>query len=217
MQKFVEQRLNALTRGDIVLLSSHLEYYFIQQKINREHHDRKLLFYDHTWSALSGETEALSLWIGAVADVARRTASRGILIAIMAPLPAFEGLEDNQTAILCEQEWFRLIPENCNRKDRLSTKRATLIQRYAAINTSLLDLARAHRNIQIINPFNHLCPPSLERCSSSLEGITQLSDDDHLSEAGALRLKPLLLKLIHRFPVSAIKPGVDQMAGNVRQ
>ena len=219
-KRFFEARFDQLQSGDIILLSSRLEYYFIDSKFNRSDQDRRLSFYDASWQPLAGVPEAFWQWRQEVKQLATRARTRGIQIAIMAPLPAFKGLDDNQTIGLCNEEWFRIVPDACHQNGSFSSHRESLVRRYASINKALQSLARESENIHIVDPFDTLCPPS-DRCTNRLTNrLTRtllFRDDDHLSEAGALRLKPLLLRLIQRLPVSAIKPGVDQMTGNFGQ
>lgn len=180
-QKFFNKKFPELARGDLLVISSRLEYYFIRSKFNREHKNKRLKLADNNWQPIN-EDSALRNWVQEVRSISEKSKIKGVNIIVIAPTPVFRGSVPLQ---LCQNEWFRpTSPTPC--AESYSTERSLLTSRFASINHSLDQLALQDPNIHIYRPFDILCPTQLKYCSAFLDGIRVFRDDDHLSRKGSL-------------------------------
>ena len=186
IQKFFEKEFDLLQSGDILALSSRLEYYFIRTKFNLEHEDTTLRLADGDWNSIE-EDQALSAWLNEVRTIAKKSEEKGIRIVIIAPTPVFRGNPKGEQppGQLCVKEWFRpRIPKECPGLFR--QERSTLESRLKKIDKGLDALAATNKNIQIYKPFDILCPKRSDSGETYLNGIRTFRDDDHLSMDGSL-------------------------------
>jgi peptidoglycan/LPS O-acetylase OafA/YrhL len=184
--KFFEKQFDLLQSGDIIALSSRLEYYFIRSKFNLEHKGTNLNLADNDWNAIQ-EDQALSAWLNEVRAIAKKSEAKGISIVLIAPIPVFRGNPKGgqPPEQLCAKEWFRpKIPKECLGLFR--QERSTLVSRLKKINRELDALAATNKNIQIYKPFDTLCPKRSDYCGTYLKGVRTFRDDDHLSRDGSL-------------------------------
>jgi peptidoglycan/LPS O-acetylase OafA/YrhL len=186
IQKFFEKQFDLLQRGDILALSSRLEYYFIRSKFNLEHKDVTLRLADGDWNTIE-EDKALSAWLNEIRTIAKKSEEKGISVVLFAPIPVFRGNPKGAQPPeqLCVKEWFRpRIPKECLGLFR--QERSTLESRLEKINKELDALAATKNNIQIYKPFDLLCSKRSNYCETYLSGIRTFRDDDHLSRDGSL-------------------------------
>jgi len=186
IQKFFEKQFDLLQSGDILVLSSRLEYYFIRNKFNLAEKWRTLKLADKDWNTL-GEDQALSAWLNEVRTIAKRSEAKGISVVLIAPIPVFRGNppERQPPEQLCVKAWFRpTIPEECLGLFR--QERFALESRLKRINKELDALVTTSKNIHIYQPFDLLCPKKSNYCETYLNGIRMFRDYDHLSRDGSL-------------------------------
>ncbi|MCP9783568.1 acyltransferase [Cyanobium sp. WKJ7-Wakatipu] len=184
--KFFEKQFDLLQSGDILALSSRLEYYFIRSKFNLEHKGINLKLADNDWNAIE-EDQALSAWLNEVRVIAKKSEAKGISVVLIAPIPVFRGNPKGGQLPeqLCAKEWFRpKILKECLGLFR--QERSTLVSRLEKINREMDALAATNRNVQIYKPFDTLCPKRSDYCETYLKGVRTFRDDDHLSRDGSL-------------------------------
>ena len=185
IQKFFEKQFDLLQSGDILALSSRLEYYFIANKFNLEHKGPTLKLADKNWNTID-EDQALSAWLNEVRAIAKKSEAKGTSIVLIAPIPVFRGNpQAKPTEQLCVKEWFRpTIAKECSGLFR--QERSALESRLKKINKELDALEATNKNIHIYKPFDLLCPKQSKDCETYLNGTRIFRDDDHLSRDGSV-------------------------------
>ena len=185
-QKFFKEQFDLLQSGDMIVLSSRLEYYFLPDKFNLEHKDLIIRHSDKNWIPID-EDHAFSFWLNEVEKIAKSAEAKGVNVILIAPIPVFRGYpsERKPKGELCVQEWFRpAIPKECLGLFR--QERTSLVSRMKNINKALSSLEATYKNIHIYNAFDFLCSQRFQDCETYLNGVRIYRDDDHLSREGSL-------------------------------
>jgi peptidoglycan/LPS O-acetylase OafA/YrhL len=166
-----EQVLARIRTGDRLVLVSNLAGYF---------------------SKLPGpalERAELS-YAAALRRLSSAVASRGAQTVIFAPLPTFPQAKFSGPLTLCQPEWFRpsgSLPPQCRpvHQGRVQQMAAT-----DQVRGFLRRLVAEVPAVTLFDPFDSVCPPQHDRCSSHLGHNLLYSDDNHLTNLGAWLLYP---------------------------
>lgn len=187
LSKVLQQKILENTqRGDVVVLASHLTYYFTagEAKLTTVEKNRGLYYLSPDGNSTISLEQALDTWIIKVSDLASLLASKGASVIVLAPPPEFDWISDrNFDPLMCTGEWFKpLPPQLCA---GATQDKRHLLQRRQHIVTALNDAAQRHKNLFIYDPFETLCPDA-DICSTHLsDGLMLFRDDNHLSKQGA--------------------------------
>ncbi|MEB3200380.1 MAG: acyltransferase family protein [Synechococcaceae cyanobacterium] len=185
-RQFHAAALHRLRPGDIVMVSSRLEYYFLRNRINLEHQGLQLQLADADWQPID-EATALRAWLLQLDRLAGDLAVRGIRLVVMAPTPAFRGdpAARGLPMALCTREWYRpQLSRLCTQVYEES--RPWLLQRVQPLKQALQQHLARHANAALHDPFDRLCPPDSSSCRNVVQGRRLFLDDDHLSQSGSL-------------------------------
>ena len=186
-RKFFEHQFDLLQSGDILALSSRMEYYFISSKLDSASTNTILMLADKNWSPID-EDRALSVWLNEIGTIAKKSEARGVRVVIFAPIPVFRGnSDDKQVPVgICVKEWFRsALPRECIGL-LFRQKRSSLESRFGKINRGIDALAATSKNIHIYRPFDLLCPQQSNYCENYLKGARIFRDENHLTTDGSL-------------------------------
>lgn len=174
---FIDDKLNSNT---IFVISSRLEFFFVNQKFNLEHQNLKILLLDDQNNSIN-EAKALQIWIQKVNKLAEYLKSKDIPLIIFSPIPVFKGISSGNSYSLCSPAIFRpSLPIFCNEK----ISRNQLTHRFNGIRVALSNISMTNKNVFVFDPFPFLCPPENAFCERNTQGIQYMDDDDHLSFVG---------------------------------
>ena len=186
-QKFFWHQFELLQSGDILALSSRMEYYFGSDELSFKQKNAPPWLADKDWSPI-GEERALFAWLNEIKVIANKSEARGVRVVIFSPIPVFRGSQKDGLPPegICIKEWFRIaLPRECIGL-LFRQKRSSLESRLKKINNGLNALAATSENIYIYHPFGLLCPPRFNYCENYLNGTRIFKDDNHLSRDGSL-------------------------------
>ena len=124
---------------------------------------------------------------------------KGASLIIFAPMPIFEKRPDITFPLTtCREEWYRpswSIPKQCK---PVLIDRDNYLQTTSHFESLLTDLSLQHSNVHIFNPTETICPASLSQCSTHMGNEMLFSDSHHLSNFGAIKLYPPLIKFLQQ-------------------
>lgn len=180
--------LRNLRPGDLIVISI-----YARSHLGGGHDSRDELI--ERGGAEVGEPEhKLRLYRRALEGFAAKVERRGGTIVLMAPFQRFRQRPAHTR--LCEPEWFRRLPPDCGRGERLPLD---VVRRDNESILAMMERVAARRsNVLIFDPVPHLCDG--EQCSPvDSMGQRIFRDNDHISLRGAERLRlPLLTFLRQR-------------------
>ncbi len=126
----------------------------------------------------------------AVRRLGTAVARRGAGTVIFAPLPTVPQEKLSGPLTLCQPEWFRPAWSQAPQCRPVQQPRAGQIAATEQVRGFLQRLVAEVPATALFDPFDSVCPPTGDRCSSHLGSILLYSDDNHLTNAGAWLLYP---------------------------
>lgn len=190
---FFDKEFSNLKRGDLLLIASRIEYYFIKDKYDLGNLDKMLNLASDDWTSVNEKT-AFSLWLGKLSSLAHTAENKGVNVVVFSPLPVFRG-DDASPVEICRVQWFRpSLPDTCN----YGEKRQKIFARVRPLADGLRQLSALHSNLFVYDPFPMVCPPSESICKTYRHGKKIFRDNDHLSADGALSLYDHFTTFLHR-------------------
>ncbi len=131
------------------------------------------------------DDERALVWRSALRRTVARLSAAGIPVVLVHPIPRLPAAPQD-CAVL------RVLRGSCSGTvDRVDADRS--LARSVALEDSVAATFATSRTIDLRNV---IC--SETRCSSTRDGVVQYRDDEHLSVAGAMRLRPLFRRVIER-------------------
>lgn len=143
-------------------------------------------FKKHSDGSRSGVEKNIDEFVIASTELAEKLDGIGASLILVAPLPQHPGF----TPELCSKQWFRPSPSSACQK----TKKSFLERQRKHIVRKLTLASRERGNLHLFDPFEKFC--DAEYCYVAKENVFLYSDDDHLSEEGALLVSHELLSMI---------------------
>jgi len=117
-------------------------------------------------------------------------ASRGAGLVIFAPLPTVPQAKLSGPLTLCQPEWFRPSWSQAPQCRPVQQPRADQIAATDPVRSFLQRLVAQVPGTALFDPFDSVCPPEADQCSSHLGQNLLFSDNNHLTNAGAWLLYP---------------------------
>lgn len=116
--------------------------------------------------------------------------SRGAGMVIFAPLPTVPQAKLSGPLTLCQPEWFRPSWSQAPQCRPVQQPRAAQIAATDQVRSFLQRLVAEVPGTALFDPFDSVCPPDADQCSSHRGSNLLFSDDNHLTNAGAWLLYP---------------------------
>jgi len=187
-QQLMVATLAAVRPGDLVLIQNYYRSHFGAGE------DTRSMQIDARGHHVVAAAAKMAYFEQALDQLASRLAQRGVGLVIMTDAPRFLALRLNPN--LCVKQWFRpSLPKACGQT--LTQSLASHRAENALINQRIAAVAARHRNVQILDPTDVLCPDG--RCGShDRQGTLLYRDRDHLDVPGVLRLEGPLRRLLGR-------------------
>ena len=161
----------------LVILSSYYVFYFDSPAGSRKY--QTLTHYDQRGEMIT-PAAALEAWLNSLETFAKDHSEVAIVVVLSTPEMA--GIYPQA---LCHREWFRPEP---SAKCTVSVSREETVRRLIRLNEKISAKVANMPNVRIFDPFASLCPDTNPICRSH-EGDTRLyTDEDHLTQAGALKV-----------------------------
>ena len=179
--KSFENRINFLSKNDIFLLSSRLDFYFIEPIITPG--DGPIEHYSDSLEEITAN-KSLNIWLDKISQLAKAMDKKGINIIINSPLPIFKGIENPPPIHSCKKEWFR--PKLAKGCLVFLEDKKFLKDRIFPITRGLRALEKEYKNIFIYDAFEKLCPK--EVCVNKIDDKLIFVDTNHLSYETAFEL-----------------------------
>jgi peptidoglycan/LPS O-acetylase OafA/YrhL len=111
--------------------------------------------------------------------------SRGAGMVIFAPLPTVPQAKLSGPLTLCQPEWFRPSWSQAPQCRPVQQPRAAQIAATDQVRSFLQRLVAEVPGTALFDPFDSVCPPDADQCSSHRGSNLLFSDDNHLTNAGA--------------------------------
>ena len=128
---------------------------------------------------------------------------RGAELVLFGPLPTFPQEKIGGPLSLCQAEWFRPAWSLGPQCQPVLRPRQQALAESLPVQRLQEGIIRDLPGTRLFSPFDSLCPPEQRVCSSVLAGTLLYSDNNHLTNAGALLLYPRLMAFL------ADQPGVE--------
>jgi len=135
-------------------------------------------------------------YANAIRRLAAAVASRGARIVILAPLPTIPQATLSGPLTLCQPEWFRPSWSQAPQCRPVQQPRGGQIAATAQVRSFLQRLVAEVPGTALFDPFDSICPPTADQCSSHLGSNLLFSDSNHLTNAGAWLLYPRFLAFL---------------------
>jgi peptidoglycan/LPS O-acetylase OafA/YrhL len=163
----------------------------------------RIVIVNNLMSNLMGkrQNDARQAFAKAMDQLTRDMAARGIRVILFAPMPSFGSREEVRLPMtVCQQEWFRphwsLSPE-CQ---PVQINRSKEKDRQAPVRRLLNQLDQSIPNLSVFDPFDSLCPPSQNDCSTHAGERMLFSDSNHLTNEGVKHVSAAFLRFLSRQP-----------------
>ncbi len=146
-------------------------------------------------------------YAGAIRRLDAEVRRRGAELVLFGPLPSFPQEKIGGPLTLCQAEWFRpawSLGPQCQPVLRPRRKELAAIAPAQRLQErTIRDLA----GTRLFSPFDSICPPTQDVCSSVRAGTLLYTDETHLTNAGALLLYPRLMAFLEDQPGVAPPPS----------
>ncbi len=144
------------------------------------------------FSSLQGPARerAEASYATAIRRLGTAVVSRGARMVIFAPLPTVPQTKLSGPLTLCQPEWFRPSWSQAPQCRPVQQPRADQIAATDQVRSFLQRLVAEVPGTALFDPFDSVCPPDADQCSSHRGSNLLFSDDNHLTNAGAWLLYP---------------------------
>ena len=175
-------------KGDILVLSSRLEYYWSNEYLQLLDIKRNSLisFFDSAWSPISRQ-EHFERWLQDVAKLADSLQQFQVKVILISPLPIFSGVSDPYPAEACSSQWFRpSLSSSCPINYTVSANK--LINHISPIRDKLIKLQKQHSNLYVLDFLNFFYDKKNDVFIAGKNENSYYSDANHLSNFGSALL-----------------------------
>ncbi|MCF8465132.1 MAG: acyltransferase [Flavobacteriales bacterium] len=170
----LDEVLNSLDKGDILILSSKYTYLYQVPYLNARGDKWK----DHT-EEKNSKGFGLDIWLQELDEILIEADERGINVVLFLPNVEFNTKVMN--ADFCTAEWFRKPDKKCN----VTVSREFLDSRFpSAYFEEVESRVRFNSNFFAFNPLPIFCPEEGD-CSNILDGKVLFMDTNHLNPEGS--------------------------------
>jgi hypothetical protein len=142
-------------------------------------------------------------YAAALREIDGEVRRRGAELVLFGPLPTFPQEKIGGPLSLCQAEWFRPAWSLGPQCQPVLRPRQQALAESLPVQRLQEGIIRDLPGTRLFSPFDSLCPPEQRVCSSVLAGTLLYSDNNHLTNAGALLLYPRLMAFL------ADQPGVE--------
>ncbi len=126
--------------------------------------------------------QGLDAWTTSLGELADSMGRRGVSVVVMGPSPIFD---------------FDII-DACVLLDPCTISRARLAEQVEKVLGTLRVTASYRRNLFVFDSFEVLCPPGIDICSATRDGVPLMRDRDHLNARGAATLTADFLRFLQQ-------------------
>jgi peptidoglycan/LPS O-acetylase OafA/YrhL len=142
-------------------------------------------------------------YAAALREIDGEVRRRGAELVLFGPLPTFPQEKIGGPLTLCQAEWFRPAWSLGPQCQPVLRPRQQELAASLPVQRLQEGIIRDLPGTRLFSPFDSLCPPEQRVCSSVQAGTLLYSDDNHLTNAGALLLYPRLMAFL------VDQPGVE--------
>ncbi|MCB9189719.1 MAG: acyltransferase [Flavobacteriales bacterium] len=169
----LEDELNKLHKNDILIISSRFHYLYEIPYLNGQGE------VENQKSIKIEKGYGLEIWIKEMNKVLELTKEKGINLILILPNVEFD--VNIPKGELCQEQWFRNIPSDCN----VSVSRKYIDSRFPDEWYDYLHTKEKNNShFYLFDPINVYCPNDGD-CYLKVEGIKAFRDTHHLSKEGS--------------------------------
>ena len=149
----------------------------------------------------SQQEEASKAFVKVIGQFTTAMAQRGVNVILFAPIPSFDSREELHLPMtVCQQEWFRPQWSLSPLCQPVRIDRSAEVSVIAPVRRLLNQLDQSIPNLTVFDPFNSLCPPSQNQCSTHAGQQMLFSDSNHLTNEGVRHVSAAFLRFLGRKP-----------------
>ena len=165
-------------KGDLILISMRLPYYFGGSYYEKEPQYLKLL---KGYGSYGWQDKHFQDWISSVKNLADKLRDQKVNIIVQTPTPEWER-EKNKFCNTQSIQWFNTLQlRDCKIESSFFNDKNNGI--YKKLLKNIRQLALSRPNIKLLDSYSIVCPD--KTCSFSKNGIDLFQDDNHFSMEAA--------------------------------